>query len=230
MFERFTDRARRVLVLAQEEAHRLNHPFIGTEHILLGLILERDGPAARALNSLGITLEAARGRVEETVGTRGATPSGSPPFTPRAKKALELSLREALQLGHSYIGTEHMLLGIVREGDGVGAQVLVSLGADLDRVRQTVTQMMLGHQELGNVDVHSRQSMAYGPAASAENLLLKLLWTSGMIREPQNEAEQSIWNELADRFGPGTEDVTVTSGVADDSEQGLVPGDADGDP
>jgi len=146
LFERFTDRARRVLVLAQEEARQLNHSFIGTEHILLGLIHEGEGVAAKALDSLGITLEAVREKVEEAIGMTGSTPSGSPPFTPRAKKVLELSLREALQLGHSYIGTEHMLLGLVREGDGVAAQVLVSLGADLGRVRQQVIQMMSGYQ------------------------------------------------------------------------------------
>ena len=146
MFERFTDRARRVLVLAQEEARLLNHSFIGTEHILLGLIHEGEGVAAKALDSLGITLEAVREKVEETIGMTGTPPSGSPPFTPRAKKVLELSLREALQLGHSYIGTEHMLLGLVREGEGVAAQVLISLGADLGRVRQQVIQMMSGYQ------------------------------------------------------------------------------------
>ena len=146
MFERFTDRARRVLVLAQEEARLLNHSFIGTEHILLGLIHEGEGVAAKALESLGISLEAVREKVEETIGMAGSAPSGSPPFTPRAKKVLELSLREALQLGHSYIGTEHMLLGLVREGEGVAAQVLVSLGADLGRVRQQVIQLMSGYQ------------------------------------------------------------------------------------
>ncbi len=146
MYERFTDRARRVLVLAQEEALLLNHSFIGTEHILLGLIHEGEGVAAKALESLGISLEAAREKVEETVGPAGSAPTGSPPFTPRAKKVLELSLREALQLGHNYIGTEHMLLGLVREGEGVAAQVLVSLGADLTHVRQQVIQVISGYQ------------------------------------------------------------------------------------
>jgi len=146
VFERFTDRARRVLVLAQEEARLLNHSFIGTEHILLGLIHEGEGVAAKALESLGITLEAVREKVEETIGMSSNPPSGSPPFTPRAKKVLELSLREALQLGHSYIGTEHMLLGLVREGEGVAAQVLVSLGADLAAVRKQVIDMMSGYQ------------------------------------------------------------------------------------
>jgi ATP-dependent Clp protease ATP-binding subunit ClpC len=146
LFERFTDRARRVLVLAQEEARLLNHSFIGTEHILLGLIHEGEGLAAKALESLGISLEAVRDKVEETIGPAGTAPTGSPPFTPRAKKVLELSLREALQLGHNYIGTEHMLLGLVREGEGVAAQVLVSLGADLSRVRQQVIQLLSGYQ------------------------------------------------------------------------------------
>ena len=146
MFERFTDRARRVLVLAQEEARLLNHSFIGTEHILLGLIHEGEGLAAKALESLGISLEAVREKVEETIGPAGSAPTGSPPFTPRAKKVLELSLREALQLGHNYIGTEHMLLGLVREGEGVAAQVLQSLGADLPRVRQQVIQLLSGYQ------------------------------------------------------------------------------------
>jgi ATP-dependent Clp protease ATP-binding subunit ClpC len=145
LFERFTDRARRVLVLAQEEARLLNHNFIGTEHILLGLIHEGEGVAAKALESLGISLEAVREKVEETIGPAGSSTTGSPPFTPRAKKVLELSLREALQLGHNYIGTEHMLLGLVREGEGVAAQVLVSLGADLSRVRQQVIQLLSGY-------------------------------------------------------------------------------------
>jgi ATP-dependent Clp protease ATP-binding subunit ClpC len=135
-----------VLVLAQEEARLLNHSFIGTEHILLGLIHEGEGVAAKALEQLGISLEAVREKVEETIGLSGTAPTGSPPFTPRAKKVLELSLREALQLGHNYIGTEHMLLGLVREGEGVAAQVLVSLGADLTRVRQQVIQLLSGYQ------------------------------------------------------------------------------------
>jgi ATP-dependent Clp protease ATP-binding subunit ClpA len=139
MFERLTDRARRVFVLAQEEARLLNHNYIGTEHFLLGLLHEGGSVAFLALNSLGISLEAVREKVaEETIGMAGTAPSGSPPYTPRAKKVLELSLREALQLGHSYIGCEHMLLGLVREGEGVAATVLVSLGADLARVRQAV--------------------------------------------------------------------------------------------
>src|SRR5215210_6490378 len=149
MFERFTDRARRVVVLAQEEARLLNHSYIGTEHILLGLIHEGEGVAAKAMESLGISLEAVRSQVEEIIGQGGSSPSGHIPFTPRAKKVLELSLREALQLGHNYIGTEHILLGLIREGEGVAAQVLVKLGADLSRVRQQVIQLLSGYQGPG---------------------------------------------------------------------------------
>ena len=144
MFERFTDRARRVVVLAQEEARLLNHNYIGTEHILLGLIHEGEGVAARGLQSLGISLDSVRSQVVETIGQGHQSPSGHIPFTPRAKKVLELSLREALQLGHNYIGTEHILLGLIREGDGVAAQVLEKLGADLPKVRQTVIQLLSG--------------------------------------------------------------------------------------
>ncbi|GAB3603541.1 ATP-dependent Clp protease ATP-binding subunit [Kineococcus gypseus] len=146
MFERFTDRARRVVVLAQEEARMLNHNYIGTEHILLGLIHEGEGVAAKALESLGISLDAVREQVQEIIGQGQQAPSGHIPFTPRAKKVLELSLREALQLGHNYIGTEHILLGLIREGEGVAAQVLVKLGADLNRVRQQVIQLLSGYQ------------------------------------------------------------------------------------
>jgi ATP-dependent Clp protease ATP-binding subunit ClpC len=146
MFERFTDRARRVVVLAQEEARMLNHNYIGTEHILLGLIHEGEGVAAKGLESLGISLEGVRSQVEEIIGQGQQAPSGHIPFTPRAKKVLELSLREALQLGHNYIGTEHILLGLIREGEGVAAQVLVKLGADLNRVRQQVIQLLSGYQ------------------------------------------------------------------------------------
>ena len=144
MFERFTDRARRVVVLAQEEARMLNHNYIGTEHLLLGLIHEGEGVAAKALESLGIVLEGVRQQVEEIIGQGQQAPGGHIPFTPRAKKVLELSLREALQLGHNYIGTEHLLLGLIREGEGVAAQVLVKLGADLNRVRQQVLQQLSG--------------------------------------------------------------------------------------
>jgi ATP-dependent Clp protease ATP-binding subunit ClpC len=148
MFERFTERARRVVVLAQDEARMLNHNYIGTEHILLGLVHEGHGLAAKALESLGISPTVVRQQVEEIIG-RGhqQPPSGHIPFTPRAKKVLELSLREALQLGHTYIGTEHILLGLIREGEGVAAQVLVGLGVDLDRARQQVIQLVTGRTE-----------------------------------------------------------------------------------
>ena len=146
MFERFTDRARRVVVLAQEEARLLNHNYIGTEHILLGLLNEGEGIAAKALESLGISLNSVREQVVEIIGQGQQAPSGHIPFTPRAKKVLELSLREALQLGHNYIGTEHILLGLIREGEGVAAQVLQKLGAELQKVRQTVIQLLSGPQ------------------------------------------------------------------------------------
>ncbi len=167
MFERFTDRARRVVVLAQEEARMLNHNYIGTEHILLGLIHEGEGVAAKALESLGISLEAVRQQVEEIIGQGQQAPSGHIPFTPRAKKVLELSLREALQLGHNYIGTEHILLGLIREGEGVAAQVLVKLGADLNRVRQQVIQLLSGYQG-------KEPATAGGPAAEAPSTSLVL--------------------------------------------------------
>ena len=153
MFERFTDRARRVVVLAQEEARLLNHDYIGTEHLLLGLSHENEGVAAKALTELGISLDAVRQQVEETIG-KGTNPSGGHiPVTPRAKKVLELSLREALQLNHNYIGTEHILLGLLREGEGIAARVLVKLGADLNRVRQQVTQLLSGRHGGEDVDV-----------------------------------------------------------------------------
>src|SRR5438094_3159043 len=167
MFERFTDRARRVVVLAQEEARMLNHNYIGTEHILLGLIHEGEGVAAKALESLGISLDAVREQVQDIIGQGQQQPTGHIPFTPRAKKVLELSLREALQLGHNYIGTEHILLGLIREGEGVAAQVLVKLGADLNRVRQQVIQLLSGYQG-------KEPASAGGPAAEAPSTSLVL--------------------------------------------------------
>jgi ATP-dependent Clp protease ATP-binding subunit ClpC len=155
MFERFTDRARRVVVLAQEEARMLDHNYIGTEHILLGLVHEGEGVAAKAMAAMEISLEAVRQEVEEIIGRGQQAPSGHIPFTPRAKKVLELSLRESLQLGHDYIGTEHILLGLLREGEGVAAQVLVRLGADLNRVRQQVLNLLAGGQgEAGEAGPH----------------------------------------------------------------------------
>lgn len=165
MFERFTDRARRVVVLAQEEAKMLNHNYIGTEHLLLGLIHEGEGVAAKALQSMDISLEAVRQQVEDIIPPGQQQPTGHIPFTPRAKKVLELSLREALQLGHNYIGTEHILLGLIREGEGVAAQVLVKLGADLNRVRQTVIQLVSGYQgkeQLAGVGGQAQESQPQG--------------------------------------------------------------------
>jgi ATP-dependent Clp protease ATP-binding subunit ClpA len=144
MFERFTDQARRVVVVAQEESRKLGHDYIGTEHILLGILGAGESVAVQALASLGVSLEAAREQVEEIVGRGSHQVSGHIPFTPRAKKVLELSLREAIQLGHNYIGTEHILLGLIREGEGVAAQVLTRLGADLNRTRQQVIQLLHG--------------------------------------------------------------------------------------
>ena len=138
MFERFTERARKVVVLAQEEARSFEHGHIGTEHILLGLLRVEEGLAARALTTLGITLDAVREKVAQLVGNGDEAPHGQIPFTPRAKKVLELSLREALAVGHNYIGTEHILLGLVRENDGVAARILLELGADSQRVRDEV--------------------------------------------------------------------------------------------
>jgi len=156
VFERFTDRARRVVVLAQDEARMLNHDYIGTEHLLLGLIGEGEGVAARALESLGISLDAVRQQVEQVIGRGQQAPSGHIPFTPRAKKVMELALREANDLGHSYIGTEHILLGLIREGDGVAAGVLTGLGADRPRVRQQVTQLLGGRAGKGAPGAGSR--------------------------------------------------------------------------
>ena len=185
MFERFTDRARRVVVLAQEEARLLNHSYIGTEHILLGLIHEGEGVAAKALETLGISLEAVRAQVEEIIGQGGSSPSGHIPFTPRAKKVLELSLREALQLGHNYIGTEHILLGLIREGEGVAAQVLVKLGADLSRVRQQVIQLLSGYQ--------GPQGKSEGSASGKES-------GSGERGGKQEEGDKGN-SQILDQFG-----------------------------
>jgi prophage maintenance system killer protein len=176
MFERFTDRARRVVVLAQEEARLLSHNYIGTEHILLGLIHEGEGVAAKALESLGVSLEAVRVKVEEIIGEGQQAPSGHIPFTPRANKVLELSKREALQLGHNYIGTEHILLGLIREGEGVAAQVLVQLGADLGRVRQQVIQLLSGYQgkETAKADAPAEAAAARPRSARATLILQEL--------------------------------------------------------
>jgi ATP-dependent Clp protease ATP-binding subunit ClpC len=173
MFERFTDRAQRVVVLAQEEARRLNHNHIGTEHILLGLIHEGEGVAAASLESLDISLEAVRQQVEGIIGRGRAAPTGAIPYTPRAKKVLELSLREALQLGHHHIGTEHILLGLIREGRGAAAQVLVRLGADLARVREQVIQMLEDAQ--GEEEPGTRHAGKDSAARKQRGLLAEVL-------------------------------------------------------
>jgi ClpA/ClpB-like protein len=167
MFERFTDQARRVVVLAQEEARMLNHNYIGTEHLLLGLLREGEGVAAKALEALGIRLEAVRQQIEEIIGQGQQAPSGHIPFSPRAKMVLELSLREALQLGQDYIDTEFILLGLIREGEGVAAQVLVKLGADLNRVRKRVI-LLLGGPGKGP------WSAGAAPAGLAGDILIRI--------------------------------------------------------
>ncbi len=169
MFERFTDRARRVIVLAQDEAKMLNHNYIGTEHILLGLIHEGEGVAAKALEQLGVSLEDVRAQVIELIGQGATPPTGHIPFTPRAKKVLEYSLREALQMNHSYIGTEHILLGVIREGESVAAQVLIKMGLDLNRVRTTVLQLLSGYQEEGGGQPATAGAPEVGPGSSNSN-------------------------------------------------------------
>ena len=190
MFERFTDRARRVIVLAQEEARMLNHNYIGTEHILLGLIQEGEGVAAKALESMGISLEDVRGEVEAIIGHGTQPHNGHIPFTPRAKKVLELSLREGLQMGHKYIGTEFLLLGLIREGEGVAAQVLTKLGADLPRVRQQVIQLLSGYE--GNQG--EKPEAGSGPVGAGAGA------TNPGRQGPGNQGERS--NSLVlDQFG-----------------------------
>jgi ATP-dependent Clp protease ATP-binding subunit ClpA len=164
MFERFTDRARRSVTLAGEEARRLNHSCIGTEHLLLGLLHENDGVAAKSLEALGISLDGVRSQVEEIIGWGPHLPIGHIPYTPRTKRVLELSLREALQLGHNYIGTEHILLALIREGEGVAAQVLVRLGAELTRVRQRVIQLLSGYQGKETAEEKVQAQVHFVPA------------------------------------------------------------------
>lgn len=174
MFERFTDRARRVVVLAQEEARNFNHNYIGTEHFLLGLIHEGEGVGPLALKDLGIELETVRKQVEEIIGQGQQAPSGHIPFTPRGKKVMELSLREALQLGHNYIGTEHILLAIIREGEGVGCQVLTKLGADLNGVRQKVLALLSGEKPHPEVEAAKKVYDSYRRPHSLNARLLDL--------------------------------------------------------
>ena len=195
MFERFTDRARRVVVLAQEEARMLNHNYIGTEHLLLGLIHEGEGVAAQALESLGVGLKTARQQVEETVGRGQQAAPERIPLTPRAKKVLELSLREALQLGHHYIGTEHILLGLIREGDGMAARVLAALGTDLNRVRQQVIQLLHGSQ--GRQPASGRGARQRPPGGRQRGLLPEIL--------DRVESIDSQLSAMGQRLGAGPE-------------------------
>ena len=189
MFERFTDRARRVVVQAQHEARTLDHGYIGTEHILLGLIDEGQGVAATALTSMGIILDQLRQAVRDAIG-RGTEPlpeSGHIPFTPRAKKVLELSLRESQQLGHTYIGTEHILLALIRE-DGVAAQLLAGAGVDLNRARQQITGLLHGHREAG---LAAAPPPAAPPPAAADELLGRLTTIASRLDAIERRLRQS---------------------------------------
>lgn len=202
MFERFTNRARRVLVLAQEEARLFNHGYIGTEHLLLGLIREVDGLAAQALTSLGVSLEAARNKVEETVGRSSSKPTGSPPFTPRAKRVLELSLREALQLGHRGIDTEHMLLGLARQGEGPAVQVLAGLGVSLDRVRQKLISFM--------------SEPGYVPSAEGAAVAAQFSASALRTRLEQDDADEPSSDTVQDAPAMGTPPSKVLASMASD--------------
>jgi len=170
MFERFTNQARQVVVLAQEESRKLNHNYIGTEHLVLGLLHEGNGTGARALESMGITLEAAQHEVETRIGRGKQEQAGHIPFTARAKKSLELSLRESLALGQNYIGTGHLLLGLIRKGDGVGIEVLVSLGADLNVLRRRVVELLQDDTEQGAAPSPPRRGAPRGSARTPETI------------------------------------------------------------
>jgi len=219
MFERFTSRARAIVVLAQVEARAFNHNYIGTEHLLLGLIKEGEGVAVQALQALGVNLETIRQQVEEKIdaGTQARAASGHIPFTPRAKKVLEFSLREALQLGHNYIGTEHILLGLIREDDGVAAQVLLGLGADHDRTRAEVIHLLVGRESAervaGGEGRSSRRTRAASLAQRAHSIRMPTARMAGAGDVSVLDALEGISERLGAieaRLGipaPGREDL-----------------------
>ena len=193
MFERFTERARQVVVLAQEEARTLKHNYIGTEHILLGLLREEEGLAARVLESLDITVERVRAQVVRIVGSGEEVTSGQIPFTPRAKKVLELALREALSLGHNYIGTEHILLGLVRENEGVAARILLDFDADSEKIRNEVIRMLSGPggRRQGSGSRPGRAAPARAPAPGRGQEVLASCSTSSAATSPSSPPRAS---------------------------------------
>ncbi len=208
MFERFTDQARQVVTVAQEEARTLDHDHVGTEHLLLGLVHVEDGMAARALALLGISLAAVRQQVEEIMGQgKKRAPAAHLPFTPRAKKVLELSLREALHLGHNYIGTEHILLGLIREGEGIAARVLVKLGADLSRVRQEVIKLVAEARREEDKPQTARGALRVGPARGPD---------SGRLAEAITRIESidSRLSAIEQRVGTGPEIAELDQQIA----------------